>query len=134
MKRILLVAALILLGLIYVYRRRVFLRDPVATLYRDDVKQSGVQIYINNPSDVLLIKEGDPGGYRILLQAWDQAPGAPVRLNCVHWMACMTEADNAPIVAIAGNGPGTYDPKVAMSDREVSFVDGTGAKMRVMLR
>ena len=90
MKRILLVAALILLGLIYVYRRRVFLRDPVATLYRDDVKQSGVQIYINNPSDVLLIKEGDPGGYRILMQAWDQAPGAPVRLNCVHWMACMT--------------------------------------------
>ena len=134
MKRILLLAALILLGLIYVYRKRVFLRDPVATLYRDEVKQDGVQIYINNLSDVLLIKEGDPGGYRILLQGWDQAPGAPVRLNCVHWMACMTEADNAPIVAMTGNGPGPYDPKVTMSDREVSFVDGTGAKIRVMLR
>ena len=134
MKRILLVVTLVLLALIYVYRQRVFLRDPVATLYRDEVKQDGVQVYINDLSDVLLIKEGDPGGYRILLQAWDRVPGAPVRLNCVHWMACMTEANAAPVVTMTGNGPGTYDPKVIMSDREVSFVDGTGARMRVTLR
>ncbi|HEY4382734.1 MAG TPA: hypothetical protein VGN01_20490 [Acidobacteriaceae bacterium] len=133
MKRGLLVVVLVLVGLIWVYRQRVFLRDPLGSVYRDDVKQDGVQLYINSLNDVLLIKDG-PGGYRMLVQGWDMVPGAPVRLTCMHWMACLTEADNARIVALSSNGPGTYDPKVTMLNHEVSYVDPSGAKVRVLIR
>jgi hypothetical protein len=134
MRKILLLAFLVLIALIFIYRQRVFVRDPIGAVYRDEVKQSGVQVYINSLNDVLLIKDSEPGAYRILVQSWDQAPGTPVRLTCLIWTACLTEADNAPIVAMVGNGPGRYEPKVVMTNREVSFVDGNGAKVRVELK
>ncbi len=134
MKRILLLVLLSLVTLIFIYRQRVYLHNPIATVYRDDVKQTGVQVYFNSLDDVLLIKDSEPGAYRVLVQGWDRAPGTPVHLTCLVWTACLTEADNAPIVAMVWNGKGTYDPQVLMTNREVSFVDGTGAKVRVELR
>jgi hypothetical protein len=134
MKNILFVAAVILAALIYIYRQRLYLRDPLGTVYRDEVKQSGLQVFINSEHDLLLVKDDVPGAYRILVQHWDRLPGAPVNLTCLRWTACLTNADNVPIVPIVWNGKGTYDPKVTMSDREVSFVDGDGVRVRVVLR
>jgi hypothetical protein len=134
MKRYLLLVLLVLVGLVFIYRERVFVRDPLGTVYRDEVKQSGVEVFINNENDVLLEKNGQPGAYRILVQHWDMVPGTPARLTCLIWTACLTEADNAPILAMVGNGNDTYDPKVTMTGSEVSFVDGSGAKIRVELR
>ena len=132
MKRTLTLILLVFILLLYYYRQRVFLRDPVATVYRDEVKQSGVEIFINNADDVLLEKDDYPGAYRILVQHWDRAPGTPARLTCLPWTACVTEADNAPILPITDAA--AYDPKVIMTDREVTFMDPTGARIRIELR
>jgi hypothetical protein len=134
MKKIFLGTALILIALIAIYRDRVFLRDPLGTVYRNEAKVSGVQVFINSENDVLLLKDSEPDAYRVLLQHWDMVPGAPMHLTCVRWTACMTEADHAPIVALASNAHETYGPKVTMTDPVVVFVNGDGAKMRVTLR
>ncbi len=133
MKRILLVAFGLILALILVNRERVYLRDPVASVYRNDVKQDGVQVFMNYSSEVLLEQEAELGAYRILVQA-GQTPGTPARLTCIHWMACLTEADHPPVVAVAWTGKGRYSPDVTVAGREVSFVDGDGARIRVVLR
>ncbi len=133
-KRILILAFVLLMGFIVLNRQRVFVRDPLATVYRSDAKQSGVQVYINYSNDVLLVKEGEPGAYRTLVQGWSKMPGTPVILRCVHWMACLTQEDQAPVIAEEWSGKERYDPQVTMTGHVVSFVDHDGAKVLVELR
>lgn len=135
MKKLFLLAFVVILILVLLHRYRVFVRDPLASVYTsarpdgaDAVKQSGVQVYINYSNDVLLMKE-NPGGYTLLVQHWNRMPGTPVRLRCIHWMACLTDADHAQMLPAR-----TYDPKVQMSDRAVSFVNPKGEATRVDLR
>lgn len=139
MKRLFALAFLILMGLILLNRQRVFVRDPFATVYRSTAKdnsggakQSGVQVYINYSNDILLVKDAQPGGYNLLVQHWNQTPGTPVVLKCIHWMACLTDAGHASLLPLS-TGTG-YDPKVQMSERLVSFVDAQGAMVQVQLR
>jgi len=134
MKTILLLVFVVLLALIFVNRQRVYVRDPLATVYRNEVQQSGVQVFINYSDDVLLEQDAEPGSYRILVQGWNRMPGTPAVLKCIRWMACLADADHAATLPIEWNGKGRYDPRVAMTSREVSFVDGDGATMRVVLR
>ena len=135
MKKLFLLAFVVILVLVLLHRQRVFVRDPLATVYTsarpngaDAVKQSGVQVYINYSNDVLLMKEST-GGYTLLVQHWNRTPGTPVRLRCIHWMACLTDADHAQMLPARA-----YDAKVQMSDRSVTFSDAKGAGMRVDLR
>jgi len=135
MKKLFLLAFVVILVLVLLHRQRVFVRDPLATVYTsarpngaDAMKQSGVQVYINYSNDVLLMKEGT-GGYTLLVQHWNRTPGTPVRLQCIHWMACLTDADHAQMLPARA-----YDAKVQMSDRAVSFVDPKGVAIRVDLR
>jgi hypothetical protein len=134
MKKILLLVFVVVLGFILVNRQRVYVRDLLATVYKNDVKQSGVQVFINYSNDVLVEQDADPGAYRILVQGWNKMPGTPAVLKCLRWMACMADAEHALTFPIPWNGKGKYDPRVAMMSREVSFVDGDGATMRVTLR
>lgn len=134
MKKLLLLIFLVLLGFILINRQRVYVRDPLATVYRNGVQQSGVQVFINYSNDVLLEQDAEPGAYRILVQGWNKAPGSPILLKCIRWMACMTDAEHAGTYPLEWTGKGTYDPRVAMTSREVSFVDGQGGAMRVTLR
>jgi hypothetical protein len=129
LKRFLIVVALIVTGL-YFFRVRVFLRDPLATVYRDGVKQNGVEVYMNEPKDVLLIRDDD----RVMVQHWDRIPAAPLKLTCLRWTMCFTDADNAPKVAGELKQNYTYDPKVIFTDTEVFYLDRSGAQMRVTLR
>jgi hypothetical protein len=104
-----------------------------------DGKQSGVQVFVNASGDVLLWQDAEPGAYRILVQGWNKAPGTPVRLTCLHWMVCLTDADHPTTLPIdwignSGRSKGKYDPHVSMTGREVSFVNGDGATVRVELR
>jgi len=138
-KRILLIVFLVVMAFIWVNRQRVYVRDPLATVYKNDGQQSGVQVFINYSDDVLLEQDAEPGSYRILVQGWNKMPGTPAVLRCIRWMACMADADHARTLPIewSGNnqrGKGKYDPRVAMTSREVSFVDGDGATIRVELR
>jgi hypothetical protein len=136
MKKIFLLIFLAIMVFILINRQRVYVRDPLATVYENDVKQSGVQVYINYSNDVLLEKDGDGGTlvYRYLVQSWNRMPGSPVVLKCLHWIACLADADHASTYRIEAAKRGPYEPKVAMSNREVTFVDGGGTTMRVVLR
>ena len=107
---------------VWMYRQRLFLRDPLGVVERVGVKQDGARVFINYSNDVLV----QDGGRWVLVQGWRGVPGVPVRLNCVQGLACMTEADHAEV-----NPAGT---KVEMSDRVVTFVDGEGGAVKVMLR
>jgi hypothetical protein len=131
MKKLFLLAFAVLMVLIVLNRQRVYVRNPLATVYRNDVKQGGVEVYINYSNDVLLEKLDQPGAYTLLLQHWNQVPGSPQELKCIRWMACLADADHATTIPLAA---GKYDPQVSMSDRAVSFVSTDGAKFRVTLR
>jgi hypothetical protein len=130
MKKILLLVVLFTLGFIWVNRQQVFVWDPLATVYKGDVKQSGAQVFINYSNDVLVEQKAN----RTLVQGWNKVPGTPVVLDCLRWLACMTDAAHAKTLPVEWNGKGKYDPRVAMTSREVSFVDGDGAAVRVTLR
>jgi hypothetical protein len=134
MKKLLLLVFVVLLGFIWVNRQRVYVRDPLATVYKNDVKQTGVQVFINYSNDVLVEQDAGPVAFRTLVQGWNKMPGTPKVLTCVRWMACMADADHAGIFPVGGTGRGAYDPRVAMTGREVSYVDGDGTAMRVVLR
>jgi hypothetical protein len=129
----------VVVALIAVNRQRIYVRDPLATVTRNDAKQSGVEVYINASDDVLLWQEAEPGAYRTLLQGWIKMPGIPYRLTCMHWMACLTDSDHASIIPLnwngnGGKGRGKYDPAVTMTGREISYMDADGETMRVVLR
>jgi hypothetical protein len=133
-KVVLMMVGVLIVSLIVLERAREYVRDPLATVYRNDVQQTDVQVYQSFSSDVLVIKDEEPGAYQILLQGWNQLPGTPVRLTCIRWLACLSDAERAGAVPLVWTGKGKYDPKVTMTNREVSFVDGTGATMRVELK
>jgi hypothetical protein len=119
------ILALLALGFavfVWVYRQRLFLRDPLGEVDRGGVKQEEARVFINYSNDVLV----QDGGRWILVQGWSGAAGTPARLNCVQGLACMTEAEHAEVTP-AGT-------KVEMSNRMVSFVDGEGHAVRVTLR
>ena len=68
---------------------------------------------------------------RYLVQAWSGVPGVPQILGCVQGLACWTDADHASVYPLDGRGAGA---KAAMSAKEVTFADETGARVRVQLR
>jgi len=134
MKKLFVLAFLILMALILLNRQRVYVRDPLAKVYRGTQKQGGVQVYINYSNDILLIKEDDPEPYRTLVQSWNKLPGTPTELKCIHWMACLADADHATIIPLAPTGKGRFDPQVVKDNRQISFVNAGGTPIRVELR
>ena len=139
MKTTLFLTSAALLALIVVNRQRVYLRDPMATVYQNEVPQGGVEVFINDSHDVLLKRATALGDYYVLVQHWNQTPGTPMVLKCIRWMACLTDADHAGIYPLILKAPAhgkhaAPSPQASMTEREVSFVDEAGAKMRVVLR
>ncbi len=130
--RIRLLVFLGLVALVVLYRQQIFLRLPMAAVYRDKVRQTGVQVYINYSYDVLLEKDGEPGSYRTLVQGWSKMPGTPTELRCLRWMACLTDANHASTIPMFVSGNEVYDPQVTMTKHDVTFVDGDGATIRVV--
>ena len=134
MKKLFLLAFFVLLGFILINRQRVYIRDPFATVYRNNVKQSGVEVYFNYSNDVLLWKEDSPGAFQILVQNWSKAAGTPSRLTCIHWMACLADADHATLIPRIPIGKQAGGSLATMTEREVTFIDTDGATLRVELR
>jgi hypothetical protein len=130
----LLILALVIVVVIWFFGKRVYLRDPIGTVYRDEVEQSGVQVFINERDELLLVKDSEPGAFRTILQYWDRFPGTPVTMTCLRWTACVTETDNVAKSAVVWTGTGPYDPKATMTGHEITFVDADGSKVRVELR
>jgi hypothetical protein len=125
-KKFLLLLLIVFVVFVAVYRQRLFLRDPLASVTRDGVKENGAQIFINYSNDVLV--ENDNAPMYVLIVQHGQHLGAPRQLKCVHWMACLTDADVATL----------SEPLAAqvdeMSGKVVEFRDTAGHDVRVTLR
>jgi hypothetical protein len=129
LKRIPIVGTLLLVVFVAVFRQRIFVRDPLGKVERNGVAQDGTRLYINYSNDVLV--EDSARHQFILVQGWSVRPGVPQHLFCLTGMMCWTDADKAAVFPVEGVGGRT--PAV-MNAKEVSFVDDSGARVRVGLR
>jgi hypothetical protein len=129
MKKILVVGTLLLLVFVVVFRQRIFVRDPLGKVARNEVAQDGVRLYINYANDVLV--EDSAKHQFVLVQGWSTLPGVPQHLFCLTGLMCWTDADRAAVFPVEGVGGRT---PAAMSAKEVTFVDESGAKVKVELR
>jgi hypothetical protein len=108
-------------------RNRLYVRDPLGSVMGNGVKESGAQVYINFPNDVLIENDNSPA-YTLLVQHANHA-GSPVELRCLHWLLCMTDADAATLVP--------PPPSIAteeMTGKSIRFVDGDKRETVVALR
>ena len=129
MKRILIVGTLLLAVFVVVFRQRIYVRDPLGKVERSGVAQDGTRLYINYSNEVLV--EDSARHQFVLVQGWSARPGVPQHLFCLTGLMCWTDADNAAVFPVEGVGGKT--PAV-MNAKEVTFVDESGARVRVGLR
>ena len=93
MKKLIALLVILLIVFVVVERKRVFVRDPLASVTRSGEKVSGEQVYINFYNDVLLENDNPP--MLVMVVEKDQPVGVPTKLRCIHWVACLTDADAA---------------------------------------
>ena len=129
MKRIFIVGTLLLVVFVAAFRQRIFVRDPLGKVERSGVAQDGTRLYINYSNDVLV--EDSARHQFVVVQGWNTLPGVPQHLFCLTGLMCWTGADKAAVFPMEGVGGRT--PAV-MSAKEVTFVDESGARVRVALR
>jgi hypothetical protein len=129
LKRIRIVWTLLLVVFVAVFRQRIFLRDPLGKVERNGAAQDGTRLYINYSNDVLV--EDSARHQFVLVQGWNARPGVPQHLFCLTGMVCWTDADRAAVFPVKGGGGRT---RAVMSAKEVTFVDESGARVRVALR
>jgi hypothetical protein len=127
--KILVGGTLLLVIFVGVFRQRIFLRDPLGKMERNGVAVDGARLFINFSNDVLVEEPGTERRY--LVQGWSRLPGVPQILGCVQGLACWTDADHAAVFPLDGRGTGK---RAVMSAKEVTFVDESGADVRVGLR
>ncbi len=137
MKRLLLLIAIGLLVFAAIYRQRIYVWDPLATVTRDGVKQSSVRVMINYSNDVLMDDNSTDRRRLYLVQNWNiTAESSTGPLKCVQYLACMADADQASGEKIVPGSRGRREAfeGVTMTNKRVEFVDETGALVVVALR
>lgn len=136
MKKLLLLLLIVVAVFVAVYRQRLFLWDPVASVTRDGAKDAGARVRINYTNDVLLEDHDGDRTRMYLVQNWSKAVIAPARLQCLGTMLCLTEADQAPGDPVVAGSRGRREPfaGVTMTNKRVEFVDEDGALVQVLLR
>jgi len=107
-------------------RQRLYLRDPLATVLRDGVKEPGAQVLINYSNDVLLQNYNAPM-YVTLIQH-GQPTGTPAILHCLAYTLCMTDAHPATLI-----DAGQHTPAHSMSSSAVEFTDTKGRDTLIKL-
>jgi hypothetical protein len=129
LRLILIAGALLLVVFVAVFHQRIFLRDPLAKVELNGIAQDGTRVYINYSNDVLV--EDAAAGRRYLVEGWNGVPGVPKHLACLTALACLTDADEATVFPLRRT---PNQVRAAMSAKEVTFADETGAVMKVELR
>lgn len=124
MKKLIAALILLLVAFVVVERKRVFVRDPLASVTRAGEKVSGEQVYINFYNDVLLERDDPP--MLVMLVEKGQPVGIPTKLRCIHWVACLTDADAASTLPLNASVQ-------SMSSKNVHFVDEDGKHWVVTL-
>jgi len=136
-KKLLLLLAVALVVFVVVYRQRIYVWDPLATVSRDGVKQGGVRVMINYSNDILM-DDGSTTIRRIyIVQQWNKAAQfftGPLR--CIEYLACMTDADQATGDKVEPGSRGRREPfeGVTMTNKRIEFVDEHGNLVEVLLR
>jgi hypothetical protein len=127
LKKFILLLVLVAVMFLVWNRQRIYLRDPLGTVARDGVKESGAQVYINYANDVLLANYNAPV-YVVLVQHGDRV-GTPATIHCVAYVACLLDADVATMLE------GSEGAKAeSMSGKVVEFRGGDGRAVVVELR
>ena len=137
MKKLLLLLTLGLVVFVAIYRQRLFLRDPVATVSRDGVKQGDVRVMINYTNDILLDDASTSTRKLYLVQNWNKIAGGPTApLKCFAGLVCMTDADQASATPVESGSRGKRSAfeGVTMTSKRIEFVDEHGALVEVTLR
>lgn len=132
MKRLLTLMVVGFVVFVVLYRQRLFLRDPLATVTRNGVKVGGVGVMINYSNDVLL-DDGSTNTRRLyLVQHGNAAAGVPTAImKCIQGLGCMTDADRATVALLDRR----RDVRpVTMTNRQVEFVDENNIAVKVTLR
>jgi hypothetical protein len=129
LRKILIIGVLLLVVFVAAFRQRIFLRDPLGKVERNGIAQDGARVYINYSNDVLV--EDAAAGKRYLVEGWNGVPGEPKHLACLTALACLTDADEAAVFPLRST---SNQLRAAMSPKEVTFADETGAVMKVELR
>lgn len=125
MKKLIALLVVLLVVFVVVERKRVYVRDPLASVTRDASTVDGEQVYINFYNDVLLENDNPPMLVMIVQQG--QPIGVPTKLRCIHWLACLTDADIATAFPLGGSIN-------SMSNKTVNFHDQNGRHWIVTLR
>jgi hypothetical protein len=129
LRKILIVVTLLLVVFAVTFRQRIFVRDPLGKVERSGVAQDGARLYINYSNDVLV--EDAASHQFVLVQGWSALPGVPQHLFCFTGLICWTDADQAAVSPVEGVGGKT---RAVMSAKEATFLDESGAGVRVTLR
>jgi hypothetical protein len=122
---LLLLLFVVLLVFVVWNKQRVYVRDPLASVTRDGVKVAGEQVYINFSNDALLENDNPP--MHLMLAQRGQPLGVPAKIHCIHWMACLTDADIATTLPLGR-------PVDNMSNKAVEFRDNEERAWVVTLR
>lgn len=125
MKKLIALLVILLVVFVVVERKRVYVRDPLASVTRAGDKVSGEQVYINFYNDVLL--ENDNPSMLVMAVEKGQPIGVPTKLRCIHWVACLTDADAATTLPLNA----TIE---SMSGKTVRFRDDNSQPWVVALR
>jgi hypothetical protein len=123
MKKLLLLLLIIAIVFAAWNRQRLYLRDPLATVLRDGVKEPGAQVLINYSNDVLLQNYNAP--MYVTLVQHGQPTGTPATLHCVAYALCMTDANPATLI--------DADQHAAAHSMSSSAVEFTDTKCRETL-
>jgi hypothetical protein len=123
-KKLIALLVIVLVVFVVVERKRVFVRDPLASVTRGGDKVSGEQVYINYYNDVLLENDNPP--MLVMLIEKGQPVAVPTNLRCIHWLACLTDANPASNLPLDATAP-------SMSSKYVSFRDQSGQPWIVTL-
>ena len=136
MKKLLLLLVVALVVFVVVYRQRIYVWDPLATVSRDGVKRGSIRVMINYSNDILM-DDGSTNIRRIyLVQQWNKvAQFSTGPLRCIEYLACMTDAVHATGEKLEPGSRGRREPfeGVTMTNKRVEFVDEHGTLVEVLL-
>ena len=127
MRKFILLLVLVAVVFLAWNRQRVYVRDPLGSVARDGVKETGAQVYINASNDVLLTNYNPPM-YVSLVQHGERV-GTPAEIHCVAYVACLLDADVATLLQGSEGAKPT-----SMTSKSVEFRDGEGRAVVVGLR
>ena len=127
MRKLFLLGLVLLAAFAYVNRQRLFLRDPLASVMRNGVAETGAQVFINASNDVLLENDHAPMYLNVIQSG--KPVSAPESLQCIHYLLCFLEDKPVPPELLL---PGA---KVeTMTAKEVRFRDSEGRAVQIKLR